>query len=139
MLSLLACQFPVFFGVTIYQVHSRMGVAVWALVGGVVLFFLMMMYQAVKIGKFREQIAPSTDKRCKATEELVGAINIVKMYCWESSFLEKIIKNRKLEMALIKKRNYLGHIFHRLLGGSGRTICICVYRINLAMVFLSIN
>ena len=123
----LATQFPIFFAFTIYQVHQRMGLAVLATVIGVIAFFLLMIWQAVKIGQIRTKIAPSTDNRCKGTEELVGAMNIVKMYCWESSFLEKIIKNRKREISFIKKRNYLAHIFHRIVGSSGKILAAVTF------------
>ena len=132
----LATQFPVFVAFAIYQVYARMGIAVLATIGGIILFFLLMMWQAVKLGQLREQIAPSTDKRCKATEELVGAMNIVKMYCWESSFLEKIIKNRHREIALIKKRSYLGHVMHRFLGCSGKMIGILTFVVHFSMITL---
>ena len=69
--------------------------------------------------------------RCRATEEMVDAINIVKMYCWESAFLEKIINSRQEEIFLIKQKYYLGHIWQRLLGSfeivSHRYLCYLFY------------
>ena len=46
-------------------------------------------------------------------EELLSAIKIVKMYCWESAFLQKIMKFRKDEISMIKKRCYYGFLTHR--------------------------
>ena len=74
----------------------------------------------------------STDKRCKAMEELISAIKIVKMYCWESAFLEKIIKFRRDEINNIKKRNYGTHITHRFLTSFGRLLTVTVVLISMA-------
>ena len=65
-------------------------------------------------------------------EELISAIKIVKMYCWESAFLEKIIKFRRDEINNIKKRNYWGHITHRFLTSFGRLLTVAVVLVSMA-------
>ena len=41
-------------------------------------------------------------------EELISSIKIVKMYCWEPAFIEKIIDFRRSEIAKIRVRNVYG-------------------------------
>ena len=65
-------------------------------------------------------------------EELVSAIKIVKMYCWESAFLEKIIRYRRDEISKIKKRNYWGHVTHRFLTSFGRILTVAVVLVSMA-------
>ena len=77
--------------------------------------------------------------RCRATEEMVGAINIVKMYCWESAFLEKIINSRQEEIFLIKQKYYLGHIWQRLLGSFGKLLAIATFAIYFTTIYISKN
>jgi len=95
-----------------------------------------MLHHVASSGKYREVIAASTDKRCKVTEELVSAISIVKMYCWESSFLEKIIQNRRNEIALIRKRNYIGNALHRIIMSSGKLISIITFTLYFSQTTL---
>ena len=60
-------------------------------------------------------------------QELISAINIVKMYCWESAFLKKIIKFRKLEIDQIRRRNTVAFITQRFLMASGKFIGIFTF------------
>ena len=106
-------------------------------VAGIILTFGALMFQAIWLGSLREVIAKSTDKRCKAMEELISAIKIVKMYCWESAFLEKIINFRKNEISNIKKRNYGGHITHRFLTSFGRILTVAVVLVSMATLTVS--
>ena len=46
-------------------------------------------------------------KRIKTMEELINSILVVKMYCWESFSLQKVIESRKRETKLLKQRAYL--------------------------------
>ena len=45
-----------------------------------------------------------SDKRIKAMEELIGAMRIVKMYCWESFSLRKIVDYRTREVKVLQLR-----------------------------------
>ena len=83
--------------------------------------------QAYQLGQIRERIAHQTDQRCSATEELIGAINIVKMYCWESAFLKKIIKFRKSEIQQIRSRNMTAFITQRFVMAGGKFIGIFTF------------
>ena len=65
----ISTQFPVVFAFTVYQVYRRMDLAVLVTLAGIVLFFIFMMWQAIKIGQIRTKIAAATDKRCKAWVE----------------------------------------------------------------------
>ena len=71
--------------------------------------------KAKYLGSLREGIAKATDNRCKAMEELLSAIKIVKMYCWESAFLERIIgKDENIsQISIVKSSVFL--ILYKLL------------------------
>ena len=49
------------------------------------------------------------------------------MYCWESAFLKKIIKFRKLEIDQIRRRNTVAFITQRFLMASGKFIGIFTF------------
>ena len=136
--SCLAIQFPIFLGGTVYQVYDRLGLyPVLTVVFGILIALGCLYFQATWLGSLREKIAASTDSRCKAMEELISAIKIVKMYCWESAFLEKIIGFRKEEIKRIKKRNYWGHATHRFLTSFGRILTVIT--LFVAFAFLNIE
>lgn len=56
------------------------------------------------MGTIRGQMAKESDQRIKAMEELIGAMRVIKMYCWESFSLKKIINFRTSEINILKLR-----------------------------------
>jgi len=77
----MALQFPVYAAGSFYQVYIRFGLyALLTNLGGVALVFCMFVAQAAWIGRTRERAAKATDKRCRAMEEMLSAIKIVKMF-----------------------------------------------------------
>lgn len=44
---------------------------------------------------FRTKVVEITDERVKLMSEIIKSMRIVKMYCWESAFIQKICHLRK--------------------------------------------
>ena len=59
------------------------------------------------MGTVRVNMAKESDKRIKAMEELIGAMRVIKMYCWESFSLKKIVTFRNDEVNILKLRGKL--------------------------------
>ena len=96
---------PVAIFVGVWLIHNRVGNAAFAALG--TLFFLMLAtsLNGFFVGKARQKIAGYADRRIKTLEETINSILVVKMYCWESFFLKKIIDSRKRFLIVIIGRS----------------------------------
>ena len=56
------------------------------------------------MGQLRVRVAKKSDERIRSMEELIGAIRVIKMYCWEAFCVKKIMKARADEIYLLKIR-----------------------------------
>jgi hypothetical protein len=82
------------------------------------------------MGKIRVKMAKTTDERIKSTDELIGAIKIVKMNCWESYPFKKINYFRENEIKLLQWRGTMfgwmqGQELKKFLFFSGGKIKLC--------------
>ena len=77
----------------------------WAGVIGLAVYFIVMTLvtlMGIKMGALRSKTGQEADKRISTMEEMLNAINVVKMYCWERVFVSKLIDSRKAEIAFYK-------------------------------------
>ena len=49
----------------------------------------------------------ATDERVRMSGEILGAMDVVKCYAWETSFRQRIDETRDLELSWIKKNAIL--------------------------------
>ena len=82
-------------GVTIYLMYSLAGEAV--LVALAVFAFAMVgtTVVAAVIGRLRMKVGIADGIRLSVWEELLTSIQVIKMYCWEATFLKKLVDARK--------------------------------------------
>ncbi|KOX72483.1 hypothetical protein WN51_01583 [Melipona quadrifasciata] len=57
--------------------------------------------------KFREIIASWTDKRMQLMNELIGGIQVIKMYAWEKPFRKIVTNIRSVESKAIRSTTYI--------------------------------
>ncbi|KAG5874921.1 hypothetical protein JTB14_023947 [Gonioctena quinquepunctata] len=62
-------------------------------------------------GKYRSQTAAKTDERVRLMDEIIGGIQVIKMYAWEKPFAKIIEAARKAELDIILKGCYLNAPF----------------------------
>ncbi|KAI2474051.1 ATP binding cassette (ABC) transporter subfamily C member [Diabrotica virgifera virgifera] len=68
-------------------------------------------YMAKLMGMLRQKVSGKTDTRVKLMNEVIGGIQVIKMYAWEKPF-EKVIKQaRSSEIGDITKASYLRGVF----------------------------
>ena len=77
---------------------------------GIALLVVMIPIQVVitnRLIKLRKSNAPKTDSRIKLTQEVFRGMQIVKMFSWETPFLEKIMKIRNEELTAVITSKYM--------------------------------
>lgn len=57
--------------------------------------------------QYRLQTALKTDERVRFMDEIISAVQVIKMYAWETSFSNLIAHARKLELKIIRKTSYI--------------------------------
>jgi ATP-binding cassette subfamily C (CFTR/MRP) protein 4 len=73
----------------------------------IVFFIALQGLMGTLFNRFRRATAQITDKRVNKMSELITAMKIIKVYCWEGSFQEVIHDIRKKEMKTLTKTYYL--------------------------------
>ncbi|KAI1289477.1 ATP-binding cassette sub-family C member 4 [Halotydeus destructor] len=84
-----------------------------SVITGAVLLVLFIPFQVLMgsyFKKFRRQTTTSTDTRIKLMKEIVSAIRLIKLYCWEKPFSDEISSVRRAEMSGIRKKAYLSSV-----------------------------
>jgi ABC-type multidrug transport system fused ATPase/permease subunit len=54
----------------------------------------------------RKNLSAATDRRIKATNELFGAIRVIKFMGWERSFVAAVLKYRDIELGFLRRIQY---------------------------------
>lgn len=67
----------------------------------------LQLWLAVKVMTLRHNTALKTDERVRETNEMIQAIQVLKMYTWEEVFMNIIYRTRSQEINLVK---YMGYI-----------------------------
>lgn len=59
------------------------------------LYYMFLVWMGKMAGTYRLRTAKRTDKRVKVMNEIIQAIQVIKMYAWETSFANLVDKIRK--------------------------------------------
>ncbi|XP_072383363.1 ATP-binding cassette sub-family C member 4-like isoform X2 [Diabrotica undecimpunctata] len=102
---------PVSAIIIMYIIFQDIG---WSGAAGVVTIVTIMPMQAY-IGKlsakYRRMIAGKTDERIRLMNEVIGGIQVIKMYAWEIPFTKLISLARKAEINVIRRTAYIRGVF----------------------------
>lgn len=85
-----------------YIMYTKIG---WTSLIGIAFIALLIPLQAwaaKAAAKFRTSSAEQRDRRVKLMNEIIGAIQVIKMYAWEQSFAKLIANVRKMEIKAIR-------------------------------------
>ncbi|CAH1738397.1 unnamed protein product [Aphis gossypii] len=86
------------------SVSSLLGIAT------LIMFIPLQLWLGSKISEIRLTTAKKTDERVNLMNEIISALQMIKMYTWES-FFDSIAKySRKKEIKAIKKSSYINRI-----------------------------
>ena len=98
---------PVVIGASLYLIWIRINDAAFVCLAGLFAIAISTTMGGRSMGQVRVSMSKQSDKRIKAMEELIGAMRVVKMYCWESFTLRKVISFRNKEIDILKLRGRL--------------------------------
>ena len=114
--------------IVMYIMWGYLGIAS---VGGLVILFLFIPFQGV-MGRlfniFRRKTTNITDKRIKLMGEIISAMKLIKVYCWETPFADVIAEIRKKEIDMMK--------WSSLLKGTNSALFFVACRIMLFASFM---
>uniref|UniRef100_A0A2I3RSQ3 ATP binding cassette subfamily C member 13 (pseudo n=1 Tax=Pan troglodytes TaxID=9598 RepID=A0A2I3RSQ3_PANTR len=91
----------------VYLLWQELGPAVLAGVAVLVFVIPINALAATKIKKLKESQRKNKDKQIKLLKEILHGIKILKLYAWEPSYKNKIIKIRDQELEFQKSARYL--------------------------------
>ncbi|KAI1289972.1 ATP-binding cassette sub-family C member 4 [Halotydeus destructor] len=93
-------------------------VILWYYIGpsvimGIFMLLLFIPFQGVMeayFKKYRKQTTVVTDKRIKLMKEIISAMRLIKLYCWEKPFSHEVSAVRKDEVSAIRRKAYLNGV-----------------------------
>lgn len=95
-----------------YLMYTHAGIS--TLIGLAAIVIITLPFQAVLshfVGKYRRWTAVRTDNRVRIMHEIIGGIQVIKMYAWEKPFETLIGDARQQEVNMVKCSCYLRGIF----------------------------
>uniref|UniRef100_K3WSA8 Uncharacterized protein n=1 Tax=Globisporangium ultimum (strain ATCC 200006 / CBS 805.95 / DAOM BR144) TaxID=431595 RepID=K3WSA8_GLOUD len=98
---------PIQIAAILYLLYLVLDLAVLAGVGVIVVTLVLNLIVSKGFIDAYEEVTGVKDSRMKAVKEVFGAIQTVKLYAWETKFLEKIRSWRAKEMKLIARYMYI--------------------------------
>jgi len=108
------CTYGLFIIVTPITLVAIIGVGVWVLGPAILLGFAVLLLSVPMQTKFaqlssklRREAIIITDERVTLMNEILKAAQLVKLYAWEDSFVDKIAEVRAREMCKIRRTAYV--------------------------------
>ncbi|KAM3966803.1 ATP-binding cassette subfamily C member 4-like [Aphomia sociella] len=99
---------PIVAPVVAYLVWQHVAWATFAALAVILLqTILVQSYLSNLQGTLRGKIAKRTDERVKVMSELVGGVQVIKMYAWETPFQKLVDRLRKLEVKFIMRTSMI--------------------------------
>eukprot|EP00158_Paraphelidium_tribonemae_P009276 Partr_v1_DN28821_c1_g1_i1_m34129 putative ATP-binding cassette, sub-family C (CFTR MRP), member len=83
----------------------NIGVSALAGVGLLIILIPVQGAMFIRLGHLRQMVAQTTDSRVRLTQEFLQGMRIIKLFAWEESFLERIMKYRTDEVRKIQYVN----------------------------------
>ncbi|KAG2456469.1 MRP1 protein, partial [Polypterus senegalus] len=91
----------------VYFLWKELGAAVMAGLAVLLLVIPLNAFVASRVKHLKKTHMKAKDQRLKLLNEILHGIKILKLYAWEPSFLQKIVKVREGEMEVLKSSGYL--------------------------------
>ena len=103
------------------------GVPCFAIVFGII---LVNRRNGLLVGSIRRRALPVTDQRLGLIQELISAVKIVKIYCFEQSLSQSVLAKRSLEIATLRAANVVAALTAALVQGNATLVpmvCFVLY------------
>ncbi|XP_056002528.1 multidrug resistance-associated protein 1-like isoform X2 [Ostrea edulis] len=96
-------SFFVVISFSLYLIWNQMGVATLGCIAVIIVISLVNMYLGKLQEKYQWSLLTLKSSRIKLLNEVLNGIKVIKMYAWESSFMNKLLNIRSREMVFLKK------------------------------------
>ncbi|KAI1317835.1 Multidrug resistance-associated protein 1 [Mortierella claussenii] len=99
----------------------------WSFLAGIVALLLMtplQIWRARVYNKMQKDRLAIMDERVRLITECLAAIKVVKLYCWQDAFKQKILSVRNRELASLKRLGVLFSIMSIIFTSSTLIICL---------------
>ncbi|KZV54371.1 ABC transporter C family member 4-like [Dorcoceras hygrometricum] len=97
---------PLQIGVALVILYQHLGVSTFAVLGGVALLTIFVLYGVRKHNRYQSNIMRNRDSRMKATNEVLNHMRVIKFQAWEEYFNNKIQSFREKEYQWLSKFMY---------------------------------
>ncbi|KAL1454350.1 hypothetical protein WDU94_010619, partial [Cyamophila willieti] len=98
---------PLQIGLAIYFLWGIIGPSVLAGLAVMIILIPINGYVATRIRNLQIKQMKSKDARVKLMNEVLSGIKVLKLYAWELSFQEQILRIRAMEIKVLKEATYL--------------------------------
>ncbi|XP_044751872.1 probable multidrug resistance-associated protein lethal(2)03659 [Coccinella septempunctata] len=98
-----------------YFMYMEMGLAGIYGILALISVIPIQLWLAMRVMTLRHQTALRTDERVRETNEMIQAIQVLKMYTWEEVFMKIIYKSRSQEMKLVNQMGYIKGVLMSLI------------------------
>ncbi|XP_055548416.1 multidrug resistance-associated protein 1-like [Wyeomyia smithii] len=99
---------PLIIALCLYLLYEILGVAVFAGLAVMILMTPISGVMATQLRDLQVEQMKIKDDRVKQMNEILGGIKVLKLYAWEKSFQDSILKVRSEEIGILKKMAYYG-------------------------------
>ncbi len=100
---------PIVIGCCVYLIYEQVGIATFAGFAYAILSFVASWRSLSNIFALRKEKLGYADNRSKLMNEVLNGIRVIRLYGWETAFMEKIQEVRLKELAVLAKIGYLFH------------------------------
>ena len=102
----------------------------WSGAIGLILYFILFFF-VIELGRYmgtlRTKTGHQADQRITILEELLNAIQVVKMYCLEEFFLQKLTDRRTAEIDIYRLQAFLNGLSYSFMFFSAQMLVIAIY------------
>ncbi|EDW89496.2 probable multidrug resistance-associated protein lethal(2)03659 [Drosophila yakuba] len=91
-----------------YLMYQEIGISAVFGVLFMLLFMPLQMYMGTKTSAIQLKAAERTDNRIRIVNEIISAIQVLKMYAWEQPFEQLVTHAREKEMNTIRQGQHIG-------------------------------
>ena len=98
---------PMQISLATYFIYNELGNATFVGIGVLILLMPINLVLGYFMKVFQRQQMKFKDQRLKSMNEVLSGVKILKLYAWEESFLEQILRIRRKEIHVLKKNAVL--------------------------------
>ncbi|GJJ75169.1 hypothetical protein EMPS_07527 [Entomortierella parvispora] len=115
---------PMEISVGLWLLFRLLGWSAWAGILTMLALTPLQVWRAKYFGKIESKNLAKMDDRIRLTTEVLTAIKVVKLYCWESAFMDKILAIREEGLAIARHMGVIFAIMSILFASSTLIICL---------------